>query len=45
MKAFAKLIIGLVALIFITFMTMVFGMGGFFFTLGLFGVIVWAFDK
>jgi hypothetical protein len=45
MKAFVKLILGLAALIFITFMTMAFGIGGFFFTLGLFGVIVWAFDK
>ncbi len=45
MNAFVKLIIGLAALIFITFMTMAFGMGGFFFTLGLFAVVVWAFAK
>jgi hypothetical protein len=42
---FIKLVLGLVALFFITFMTMVFGIGGFFFTLGLGAVIVWAFSK
>ena len=45
MKAFLRLILGLAALIFITFMTAAFGFGGFFFTLGLFAVIFWAFDK
>ena len=35
----------LVGLLFITIMTGVFGIGGFFFTLGLFGVMVWAFAK
>lgn len=42
---FIKLVVGLFALILITFMTMVFGIGGFFFTLGLGAVIVWAFSK
>ena len=45
MKTFIKLIVGLIALIFITIMTGAFGIGGFFFTLGLFAVIVWAFAK
>lgn len=40
-----KFILGLLALFFITFMTMVFGIGGFFFTLGLFAVIIFAFGK
>jgi hypothetical protein len=43
--AFIRLIIGLFALLFITAMTAVFGFGGFFFTLGLFAVVFWAFDK
>jgi len=43
--AFINLIVGLFALLFITFMTAVFGIGGFFFTLGLFAVILWAFAK
>jgi hypothetical protein len=43
--AFVKLIIGLFALLFITFMSAVFGIGGFFFTLGLFAVVFWAFAK
>jgi hypothetical protein len=45
MRAFFRLIIGLAALFFITIMTAVFGIGGFLFTLGLFGVIFWAFGK
>lgn len=43
--SFIKLILGLLALFFITFMTMVFGIGGFLFTVGLGVVIVFAFDK
>lgn len=42
---FIKLVIGLFGLLFITFMTAAFGIGGFFFTLGLGAVIVWAFSK
>ena len=45
MATFGKLILGLAALFFITIMTAAFGFGGFFFTLGLFAVIVWAFAK
>jgi hypothetical protein len=45
MRAFVRLILGLAALIFITIMTGAFGIGGFFFTLGLFAVILWAFAK
>lgn len=45
MKTFGKLILGLVALFFITIMTAVFGIGGFFFTLGLYAVIFYAFAK
>ena len=45
MKVFIRLILGLVALLLITFMSMVFGIGGFFFTAGLFAVILWAFAK
>jgi hypothetical protein len=37
-----RLILGLLGLLFITFMTTVFGAGGFFFTLGLAAVIFWA---
>jgi hypothetical protein len=37
-----KLILGLIALFLITIMTAVFGIGGFFFTLGLFAVIAYA---
>ena len=43
MHAFIKLIVGLVALLFITFMSAVFGIGGFFFTVGLYAVIFFAF--
>lgn len=42
---FIKLVLGLFALLFITAMTGIFGIGGFFFTLGLGAVIVWAFSK
>ena len=45
MATFIKLILGLAALFFITIMSAVFGIGGFFFTLGLFAVIFWAFAK
>lgn len=45
MATLGKLILGLAALFFVTIMTSVFGIGGFFFTLGLFAVIVWAFAK
>jgi hypothetical protein len=45
MKAGIKFIIGLIGLLLITFMTMAFGVGGFFFTLALFGIGVWAFGK
>jgi hypothetical protein len=45
MKTFIKLVVGLAALFFITIMTAVFGIGGFFFTLGLYAVIFWAFAK
>ena len=38
-----RLVLGLLALGFITFMTMTFGVGGFFFTIGLFAVIQFAF--
>lgn len=40
-----KLILGFLALGGITIMTEVFGIGGFFFTLGFIGVILFAFDK
>jgi len=36
------LVVGLIALCLITFMTLLFGIGGFLFTLGLFAVIAWA---
>ena len=39
-----RLILGLVGLSFITFMSTVFGFGGFLFTLGLAAVIFWAVD-
>jgi len=38
-----RLVIGLIGLFAITFMTMVFGVGGFLFTAGLFLVILFAF--
>lgn len=38
-----RLILGLVALFLLTFMTIAFGIGGFFFTVGLFVVIFFAF--
>jgi len=43
--ALLKLVIGIVALLGITFMTFVFGIGGFWFTIGLYVVICWAFSK
>jgi hypothetical protein len=43
MRVFIRLVVGIVALLSITFMTMCFGIGGFFFTAGLFVVIIWAF--
>ena len=43
MKVVVKLVLGLVALLLITFMSAVFGIGGFLFTLGLFAVIFFAF--
>jgi hypothetical protein len=45
MKTFIRLVVGLVGLLFITIMTGAFGIGGFFFTLGLLAVILWAFAK
>jgi hypothetical protein len=45
MRVFIRLILGLVALLFTTIMSAVFGIGGFLFTLGLFAVIVWALAK
>ncbi len=39
-----RLVLGLLALFFITIMTAVFGIGGLLFTLGLFAVIAFAFD-
>ncbi len=44
MKAIIKLVLGLLALGFITIMTAVFGIGGFLFTIGLFAVIAFAFN-
>lgn len=43
MKVIIKLILGLAALLLITVMSAVFGIGGFLFTLGLFAVIWFAF--
>ncbi len=43
MMIFVRLILGLAALLLLTFMTAVFGIGGFLFTAGLFAVIFWAF--
>jgi hypothetical protein len=40
-----RLAIGLIGLLFITFMTVTFGIGGFFFTLGLVAVIIFASKK
>jgi hypothetical protein len=45
MRVIIRLVIGLVALIFITIMSAVFGFYGFLFTLGLYGVIAYAFEK
>jgi hypothetical protein len=45
MHPLVKLVLGLLALCLITLMTMVFGLGGFAFTFGLFVVIGWAFDE
>jgi hypothetical protein len=45
MAVFIRLVLGLLALFFITIMTAVFGVGGFFFTLGLYAVIFFAFAK
>ena len=44
MKILLRLVGGLAALLLITFMSMVFGIGGFLFTVGLFAVIFWAFS-
>jgi hypothetical protein len=44
MVTIIRLVLGLVALAFITFMSALFGIGGFFFCIGLFVVIVFAFD-
>ena len=43
MGAFIRLIVGISALLFTTIMTAVFGVGGFFFTCGLYLVIFFAF--
>jgi len=43
MKIFIRLVLGLAALLLITVMSGVFGVGGFLFTLGLFAVIFFAF--
>ena len=43
MKVILRLILGLVALLLITFMSAVFGIGGFLFTIGFFAVVWWAF--
>ncbi len=45
MGVFIRLVVGLIALLFITFMTAVFGIGGFFFTVGLYAVIFFSFAK
>ena len=45
MKVFIRLAVGLFALLFITMMSGAFGMGGFFFTIGLYAVIFFAFAK
>ena len=45
MEVIIKLVLGLVALLLITGMTAVFGIGGFLFTLGLFAVVAFAFNK
>jgi hypothetical protein len=44
MGVFGRLVIGIVGLLLAAFMTAMFGIGGLFFTLGLFVVIVWAFS-
>ncbi len=43
MGVFIRLVLGIIALLLITVMTGVFGIGGLFFTLGLYLVIFWAF--
>ena len=45
MTILIRLILGLAALLSITFMSMIFGIGGFFFTLGLLAVIFYAFAR
>jgi hypothetical protein len=45
MAIILKLILGLGALFLITFATFIFGMGGFFFVLGLFAVLLFAFAR
>lgn len=45
MRIFIRLVLGLLALFFITIMTAVFGIGGFLFTAGLYAVIFFAFFK
>jgi hypothetical protein len=42
MGCFGRLIVGVLGLFAITFMTIMFGSGGFLFTIGLFAVIAWA---
>ena len=42
MMIFFRFVIGLAALLLITFMSMVFGIGGFLFTLGFYAVIFFA---
>ncbi len=43
MKIIIRLVLGLLALVFITITTAVFGIGGFFFTTGLYAVLFFAF--
>ncbi len=45
MMIFVRLVVGLIALLLITFMSAVFGIGGFLFTAGLFAVIAFAFYR
>lgn len=45
MGVIIRLVVGIIGLLLITAMTMCFGIGGFFFTLGLFAVIFWAFNR
>ena len=43
MGVFGRLVIGIAGLLLLAFVTAVFGIGGLFFTLALYGVIIWAF--